>query len=144
MWAHILHVTVGGCDLGAVVFLMGQLGEDGNSMPAGEEMTSIIEGKIEVIMEFKVALEVQNEIRREELRRPRAGEPLRDIVSTLFVRSTQMHSMVAKEQMQAQRKILRLPTMGQSIDEGSTNKGMAHIRGVQLISRYAGSEHMPD
>jgi hypothetical protein len=114
-------------------------------MPTGEDLTSIIEAMIEVTEELQLALGVQNEIRREELRRLRTGEPPRDIVSTLPVGATRMRSKVAQEEMEAQRKTLRLALMGRCIDEGLTNKDIARIWGVsvQLVSRYTAPEHMP-
>jgi hypothetical protein len=57
-----------------------------------------------------------------------------------------MHFMVAPEQMEAQRKILRLPTTGQSMDEDLTSWDIVRISmvSVQFISHYKGSAHTPN
>lgn len=54
--------------------------------------------------------------------------------------------MVAQEHIEAQRKILRLPTTGQSMDEDLTSWDIVRISvmSVQFISYYKGSAHAPD
>jgi hypothetical protein len=110
--------------------------------PTGEELVSVIHELIEATEDLQAALEAQNQLRREELLRLEAGEPLRDIVDSLPLATYRTRSKAAQEQMEARRKDLRRVLMKQCIDEGLTNKDIARIWGVsvQLISRYTAVE----
>ena len=119
-------------------------------MPTGGEITSIVEGMMEVTMGFQAALGVPDEIRSEESGRPRTRESpqcRRHIVSTLPVLPTRTPSTMALDnQTEARCKNLRLPTTGRSVAENFASWDIApgSVVSVQLASCYSGSENTPD
>ncbi len=112
--------------------------------PPDEELIAIIQGMIDATEGLRAALETQNENRREQLRRLREGEELRDIVVEMPIAGTRTSAKAAQERMESQRKALRSAIMRRCIEAGLTNKDIAQIWGVsvQLVSRYTGTKHV--